>query len=135
MPLVLGDALPSAVFERSVDRLEHGGYVTPHGLATEPVTSPHYQADGYWRGPIWAPTTMLLVDGLRRGGRGDLADDIARRFVATCTAGGMAENFDALTGEGLRDLSMTWTASVFLTLLDLTAEPLVPAAGAAEVRS
>jgi hypothetical protein len=28
----------------------------------------------------------------------------------------MAENFDALTGAGLRDRSMTWTASVLLLL-------------------
>lgn len=117
MPLALGDALPADVFDRCVERLLDGGFLTEHGLATEPITSRHYVPDGYWRGPIWAPTTMLLVDGLRRGGRGDIADDVARRFVATCTAGGMAENFDAITGEGLRDLSMTWTASVFLLLL------------------
>jgi putative isomerase len=27
---------------------------------------------------------------------------------------GMAENFDAITGEGLRDPAYTWTSSVFL---------------------
>lgn len=117
IPLVLGAELPTDVFAACVDRLVRGGYLTAHGPATEPVDSRHYEADGYWRGPIWAPSTMLLIDGLRRGGRVELADDLADRFVATCTAGGMAENFDALTGAGLRDLSMTWTASVFLTLL------------------
>ncbi|MFT4284030.1 MAG: trehalase family glycosidase [Protaetiibacter sp.] len=117
MPLVLGDQLPPPVFDRTVRRLLEGGYLTEHGVATEPVTSPHYVSDGYWRGPVWAPTTMLLVDGLRRGGRSEIADDLARRFIDTCAAGGMAENFDALTGDGLRDLSMTWTASVYLALL------------------
>ncbi|GIF23527.1 glycogen debranching enzyme [Actinoplanes tereljensis] len=116
MPLVLGDLLPPDQFEASVQRLLDGGYLTEHGPATEPPHSPDYVADGYWRGPIWAPTTLLLVDGLRRGGRADLADDITRRFLATCSAAGMAENFDALTGAGLRDPSMTWTASVFLVL-------------------
>lgn len=29
----------------------------------------------------------------------------------------MAENFDALTGAGLRDRSMTWTASVYFSLV------------------
>jgi putative isomerase len=120
MPLALGDALPPEVFAATTRRLVEGGYLTPHGAATEPVESPHYVSDGYWRGPIWAPSTMLLVDGLRRGGRQDLGDDLARRFIRTCTRGGMAENFDALSGDGLRDLSMTWTASVFLTLLETT---------------
>lgn len=117
MPLVLGADLPRDVFDACVHRLERGDYLTAHGLATEPTTSAYYEADGYWRGPVWAPTTMLLVDGLRRGGRDDLADEIAQRFMRTCAKAGMAENFDALTGEGLRDGSMTWTASVYLTLL------------------
>ncbi|MYT68103.1 MULTISPECIES: trehalase family glycosidase [unclassified Streptomyces] len=117
MPLVLGDLLPHDVRDTTVRRLLDGGYLTPYGPATEPVDSPFYEADGYWRGPIWAPSTMLLVDGLRRSGRTDVADDIAARFTATCAAAGMAENFDALTGAGLRDRSMTWTASVYLTLV------------------
>jgi putative isomerase len=116
MPLVLGDLLPQNQFDATVRRLLEGGYLTDHGLATEPPQSPRYEADGYWRGPIWAPTTLLLVDGLHRGGRPGLAAEISRRFLALCTTAGMAENFDAVTGEGLRDRSMTWTASVFLVL-------------------
>ncbi|RKR76446.1 amylo-alpha-1,6-glucosidase [Frondihabitans australicus] len=118
MPLVLGDMLPEPQRSATVDRLLEGGYLTRHGFATEPVDSPFYEADGYWRGPIWAPSTMLLVDGLRRAGHGDLADDVTDRFVATCADAGMAENFDAVTGAGLRDRSMTWTASVFLSLVE-----------------
>jgi hypothetical protein len=33
----------------------------------------------------------------------------------------MAENFDAITGAGLRDRSMTWTASVYLSLVSARA--------------
>lgn len=120
MPLVLGGLLPREQFDATVRRLLNGGYLTEHGPATEPVGSAEYDADGYWRGPIWAPTTLLLVDGLRRGGQPSIADDITRNFIATCITAGMAENFDAETGEGLRDRSMTWTASVFLTMI---AEP------------
>jgi glycogen debranching enzyme len=42
--------------------------MTPAGLATELPSSPHYEADGYWRGPVRAPATILVEDGLRRGG-------------------------------------------------------------------
>ena len=45
--------------------------LTPYGLATELPTSPHYLDDGYWRGPIWAPATVLVEDGLRRAGHLD----------------------------------------------------------------
>ncbi|MEU6539596.1 trehalase family glycosidase [Streptomyces sp. NPDC047000] len=122
IPLILGDLLPPAVRDTTVRRLLDGGYLTPHGPATEPPDSPRYEADGYWRGPIWAPSTMLLADGLRRSGRPDLADDIETRFMATCAGAGMAENFDATTGAGLRDRSMTWTASVYLSMVSERAE-------------
>lgn len=118
MPLALGELLPADVFDAAVATLVTGGYLTEHGPATEPPTSPHYLPDGYWRGPVWAPTTLLLVDGLRRGGRNDLAASIGRAFTRACAAEGMAENFDALTGAGLRDRSMSWTASAFLLLID-----------------
>ncbi|MDN4614135.1 trehalase family glycosidase [Leifsonia sp. F6_8S_P_1B] len=122
MPLTLGEMLPREVFGSAVETLVTGGYLTGHGPATEPPTSPHYVPDGYWRGPVWAPTTLLLVDGLRRGGRADLAASIGRAFADACVAEGMAENFDALTGAGLRDRSMSWTASVFLLLIADTAQ-------------
>ena len=37
-------------------------------------------------------------------------------MVDMTAASGFAENFDALTGKGLRDLAYTWTASVALVL-------------------
>jgi glycogen debranching enzyme len=73
-------------------------------------------ADGYWRGPIWAPSTLLLVEGLASCGEHDLARDLAQRFCELAPRSGFAENYDALTGDGLRDRAYTWTASVFLIL-------------------
>jgi len=118
MPLVLGELLERSKFDALVEALERD-YLTEHGLATEMPSSPLYEADGYWRGPIWAPSTYLIVDGLRRGGRGDLAREIARRFchMIRSVAMGNYENFDALTGRGLRAPGYTWTASVFLLLV------------------
>ena len=114
MPIALGADLPPEIGERLVAGLKD--HLTPHGLATEPVDSPHYAADGYWRGPIWAPATVLIEDGLRRAGQTSLADEISRRFRALCEKSGFAENFDAETGAGLRDRAYTWTASSYLIL-------------------
>jgi glycogen debranching enzyme len=114
MPIVLGADLPasvSAALARDIER-----HLTAHGLATEPVDSQHYRADGYWRGPIWAPSTVLVEDGLRRAGHTDLANEISHRFRALCEKSGFAENFDAETGTGLRDRAYTWTASGYLIL-------------------
>jgi putative isomerase len=116
IPLVLGDRLPRDVFDTLADGLAQNGFLTEFGLATESTSSPYYESDGYWRGPIWAPSTMIIVDGLFRGGREEVARDIARRFCSLVGRSGMAENFDALSGDGLRDRAYTWTASVFLVL-------------------
>ncbi|MBD0734869.1 amylo-alpha-1,6-glucosidase [Streptomyces sp. CBMA29] len=116
MPIVLGDRLPSEVSDRLADRI--ASHLTPYGLATEHPDSPHYASDGYWRGPIWAPSTVLIEDGLRRTGHTDLADEISSRFRALCERFGFAENFDARTGVGLRDRAYTWTASSYLLLGD-----------------
>ncbi len=114
LPIVLGDRLPDEVAAMLADRIQ--AQLTEWGVATEPTDSPHYEADGYWRGPIWAPSTVLVENGLRRAGYSSLADDISAKFRRLCERSGFAENFDALTGVGLRDRAYTWTASAYLLL-------------------
>jgi hypothetical protein len=114
LPIILGERLEPEIRQRlATDLIAH---FTPYGPATELPTSPHYEDDGYWRGPIWAPSTALIEDGLRRSGHTDLADTVSERFRGLCEHHGFAENFDALTGAGLRDRAYTWTASVYLSL-------------------
>ncbi|MGW0609790.1 amylo-alpha-1,6-glucosidase [Streptomyces sp. NPDC002788] len=119
MPITLGEHLPPEISDTLAARIE--AHLTPHGLATELPSSPHYLADGYWRGPIWAPATVLIEDGLRRAGHHRLAADISTRFRTLCETHGFAENFDALTGTGLRDRAYTWTASSYLLLAEAAA--------------
>ncbi|GAA0285675.1 trehalase family glycosidase [Actinomadura nitritigenes] len=114
MPIVLGAELPNEIADALATRI--AAHLTEFGLATERPGSPHYQADGYWRGPIWAPSTILIENGLRRAGHTAPADEISARFRALCERSGFAENFDALTGAGLRDRAYTWTASAYLLL-------------------
>lgn len=117
MPIVLGEHLDENKMNRLVQMLEED-FLTENGPATESPASPLYQDDGYWRGPIWAPSTFLIIDGLRRSGRNVLAERIARSFctMAEHKAQGQYENFDALTGKGLRAPGYTWTASVYMLL-------------------
>lgn len=55
-------------------------HVTEFGPATQLVGSEEYEADGCWRGPIWAPSTAIIEDGIRRAGQVGLADLISERF-------------------------------------------------------
>lgn len=130
MPLLLGSRLPGTMCRQLVARLVEGAFITDWGPATESPRSSYYEDDGYWRGPIWAPTTYLLWDGLRRQGERALAREIAQRFCALANAHGMAENFDARSGRGLRDRAFAWTSAVYLllaqSLRDKTGEELKP---------
>jgi hypothetical protein len=112
MPMVLGRRLPENVREGLVARIRE--HLTPFGLATEKLESTKYQEGGYWRGPIWAPSTMLVVCGLIDIGEKELALTIMRAFCNMCRERGFYENFSPRTGEGHFCPSYTWTSSVFM---------------------
>lgn len=112
LPVLASERFPAAVTDALAERIAE--HLTTWGPATQLVGTPEYEDDGYWRGPIWAPSTMLIEEGLRRGGHVELADTINERFRRLCEESGFAENFDARTGAGLRDRAYTWTASVYL---------------------
>lgn len=114
LPVILGKRLPVNIRKALVVEIRR--HITVWGPATEHPDSAVYDPDGYWRGPIWAPSTMILVDGLRSAGETELAQDIAERFCRLCDKSGFAENFNAVTGAPLRDRGYTWTSSVFLVL-------------------
>ncbi|WP_211588486.1 amylo-alpha-1,6-glucosidase [Allorhizocola rhizosphaerae] len=114
MPIVLADQLPEDMRDALAKRIR--AHLTEHGLATELPASPHYRAEGHWRGPISASATVLIEDGLRRSGYQELADEISDRFRALCEGSGFAENFDSLTGVALHERACTQTAGAYLLL-------------------
>jgi glycogen debranching enzyme len=124
MPLILGRRLPEQIRSALINDLKPGGpYLTQFGLASEPPTSVKYMPDGYWRGPIWAASTYLIFDGLLQVEENQLASLIARRFCDLCIQQpGFWENYDALTGKGLRCPGYSWTASVFILLAEWLAK-------------
>lgn len=114
LPIVAASLLPADAVDALARDIET--HLTEWGPATQRVDTPEYESDGYWRGPIWAPSTVLIEDGLRASGHTELADEVSARFRRLCETSGFAENFDAVTGEGLRDRAYTWTASAYLVL-------------------
>ncbi len=114
--LILGTSLPEEIREAVISLVSSETFFTEYGFATESPSSGFYRSDGYWRGPVWAPSTILMIDGLVQCGEKALAREAAKRFLKLVQKSGFAENFDALTGEGLRDRAHTWTASVAIIL-------------------
>ena len=116
LPIILGDKLPEKIRRNMTESIKSEKFNTKYGLATESIKSSAYEADGYWRGPIWAPSTMIILDGMRECGENEFVQEITHKFCRMVQKSGCAENFDALTGCGLRDRAYTWTASVMLVM-------------------
>jgi putative isomerase len=114
LPLILGERLPATV--RTALLAEVDAVITPHGVASEGPGSPLHESDGYWRGPIWAPTTYLVLDGLAACGDLARAEALGRGFAAMAQTGGFAENYEATSGRPLRDRGYSWSAAVFLRI-------------------
>jgi putative isomerase len=122
MPVILGTRLPASVQTKLVADLRRRASESPFGLASEPQSSPLYESDGYWRGPVWAPSTMIIATALDEMGDHSVSDSLKERFCIMAQKSGMAENFDAETGGALRDPAYTWTSSIFLLFAHELAE-------------
>ena len=117
LPLLLGQRLRPDIREKLIARLKTPGeFLSPFGLATENLKSPMYRPRGYWRGPIWPAPMIMLIDALTQCGESEFAADLRRSFCDLVNASGMAENFDAQTGQGYHDFHFSWTAGIFLVL-------------------
>jgi len=118
MIIVMGEHMPQPYRDKVAKILQpDGAFVTEYGPATESTQSEKYNGGGYWRGSVWPSSTVLLVDGLWRGGYEEQAREISRRYCdmakQTMT---FAENYDPLTGDPLCDKAYTWGSSGFLIL-------------------
>lgn len=118
MSIVAGKYLPKTVVSDTIERLK-ARFLTDVGIATEEIDSPCYESDGYWRGPVWAPEMVILIDALNDLGEHEFVKNLVKRFVDVMTRSGFAENFDAITGAPLKDPAHTWTSSSYLYLVEV----------------
>ncbi|MBY3306776.1 MGH1-like glycoside hydrolase domain-containing protein [Rhizobium laguerreae] len=84
-----------------------------------PTTKPgiaSWEPKRYWRGPAWAIINWLLIDGLRRNGHADAAEELRKSTIAAIETEGFAEYFNPVTGEGCGGLGFSWTAAAYLWL-------------------
>jgi glycogen debranching enzyme len=119
-PLLLGKRLPPEIYANLLEDLRPDGpFLTRRGLASEAPASPLYEADGYWRGPVWGVSNFILFDAMVAAGETDRARELAARACGLCVENpGFWENYDALTGRGLRCPAYSWTAATFLLMAE-----------------
>ena len=82
---------------------------------------PNYNLEGdsldpahYWRGPVWFNTNWLLLQGLRRYGFQEKAEDVKRDMITLIECCGFYEYFDPYEGFGYGTDNFSWTAALFI---------------------
>jgi len=101
---------------RLVERLESWLTQVAYGVPSFEPGRPEFEPRRYWRGPVWLIVNWMLIDGLRRNGRPELAERIRRDSLALVERAGFAEYFNPLTGDPLGGSRFSWTAAMYLHL-------------------
>ncbi|MFB7615900.1 amylo-alpha-1,6-glucosidase [Kitasatospora sp. NPDC056181] len=121
MPLFTG-RLPAEVAGALERTLRSPAYWGERPVPTVAFDDPAFDPDTMWRGPVWLNINHLLVEGLRRSGFPDTADELRDRTLAMVRdAGGLYEYWNPLTGaRAPRATSgFGWSAALFLDLAAL----------------
>ena len=94
---------------------------SPDLLPSVPPDQPEFEADRYWRGPVWVNINWLVVRGLEELGLAAEAAVLAEETLDLVRRAGCFEYFHANTGEGLGGADFSWTAAL---VLDLQRRPI-----------
>jgi neutral trehalase len=91
-----------------------GGYPVP----TTAMSSPYFNPENYWLGPVWVNTNWMILHGLRAYGRRDLSDDLKVKTLQLVEQSGYREYFNPTTGEGYGTESFSWTSALTIDLVE-----------------
>jgi hypothetical protein len=87
-------------------------------------TVPNYDTQGdafdrtnYWRGPVWININWMLAHGLRRYGYTLKADSLQKDLLQLPIRFGFHEYFDSFHGTGYGSDNFSWTAALFIDLV------------------
>lgn len=78
------DIFPSGRLDRMARIIEQE-FLTSYGVATVSTREPSYEAGNYFRGAVWPCMNYMVSRGLRRHGRGELAERILAGTVLAAT--------------------------------------------------
>jgi hypothetical protein len=89
----------------------------PWPVPSVPLNSPYFEPFKYWQGPSWINTNWLIIDGLKRYGFDEEADELAARSLELVAKSGMYEYFDPLHGQPAGAADFSWTAALTIDLI------------------
>ena len=82
-----------------------------------PLNSSYFDPLKYWQGPTWINTNWLIIDGLRRYGFDNEAENLLRKTLELVAKSGMWEYFSPTNAEPAGAPNFSWTAALTIDLL------------------
>lgn len=86
-------------------------------VPTVPINCEWFKPHGYWQGPVWLNTNWLIIEGLKRYGYLDMADELSQKSLALVKEHGPYEYFSPLDGTPAGALHFSWTAALTIDLI------------------
>jgi hypothetical protein len=77
-----------------------------------------FDRSNYWRGPVWININWMLSQGLRRYGYTNKADSLQKDLLQLPIRFGFHEYFDSFDGTGYGSDNFSWTAALFIDLVN-----------------
>ncbi|UCF30531.1 MAG: DUF547 domain-containing protein [bacterium] len=77
-----------------------------------------FDRTNYWRGPVWININWMLTHGLKRYGYTLKADSLRRDLLQLPIRFGFREYFDSFSGRGYGSEDFSWTAALFIDLVE-----------------
>ncbi len=77
-----------------------------------------FDRTNYWRGPVWININWMLAQGLRRYGYTLKADSLQKDLLQLPIRFGFHEYFDSFEGTGYGSDNFSWTAALFIDLVE-----------------
>ncbi|MET7302087.1 trehalase family glycosidase [Embleya sp. NPDC005575] len=118
LPLLTG-RLPREIADRLVEDLRSPSFWGERPVPTVAFDDPTFDPEAMWRGPVWLNVNYLLIEGLRRSGYLDVAEELTERTVRmVAEGGGLYEYWNPLTGgrAGRATTGFGWSSALFVDL-------------------
>jgi glycogen debranching enzyme len=119
LPLITG-RLPQTITQHLIAHLtDPKTFWTQWPLPTVAAADPKFDPMQMWRGPTWVNINYLFIEGLRRIGQDQLADELTRKTLAVMMQhADIYEYYNPLTGERPPKAApiFGWSSAVFIDL-------------------
>jgi len=108
--------------QKMFDYLDTGSFCNLHdeclAIPSYDRRESNFNSKKYWRGPIWINLNWMLYNGLRRYGHWKYVRLIRNSILYLAERSGFYEYYDPITGEGIGEENFSWSAALFLDLIN-----------------